>query len=100
MNPDQAIGSLLFLVGMVLVVTRVNPLQFGAYRFDYVTLHVSLAAACMYSGMVLLTGVMQMNFLHISILCSSLCHISYTGGLHWTPSEYMRTEKSRTGSPL
>lgn len=89
LSVETLVGIISLIVGGILLVTRINPLRFGEYRFDYVMLHVALASACMYTGVTLFSGVAYVSFVHFALLCASICHMSYTGGIQWAPPAYM-----------
>lgn len=87
-------GAGAMVLGLVVLATRIDVLQFGRHRFDYVMFYVAMGGGCMADGLLLLTGNEQLGIADGALIVGLLAHLSLQRepGKKWYPPAHAITK--------
>lgn len=80
-------------LGFFILVTRMDLISLGTYRFDYVAFYVFLGGGCMLGGMNVIDAE-ETSFMYLTLIAVTASHLSYQSrlGQRWRPPEHARTD--------
>jgi hypothetical protein len=89
------IGVAALILAATLLLSRVRPMDYETHRADYVILHVSLGAACGYTGFMILFGNESLTWLKALCVVAAYCqwHMTHETGHTFSAPEIAKRKR-------